>query len=95
MGACQAAPRATGNPVWLAQIRRGFQLYLGKNDGGCSLIDFKTRGCYDGLTAEGVNRNQGAESTVSWLLSLLTMHEMQTGEALPGSLLRSGRPDPG
>lgn len=95
IGACKAAYRATENPVWLAQMRRCFQWYLGKNDGGHSLVDFKTRGCYDGLTAEGVNRNQGAESTISWLLSLLIMHQMQTGEALPGSLIRSGGPDPG
>jgi len=33
-----------------------------------------------GLRADGVNRNQGAESTLSWLLSLMIMHEMHPGE---------------
>ncbi len=45
------------------------------------MLDFTTRGCYDGLQSSGVNPNQGAESLLSWLLSLLIMHEMQTGDA--------------
>ncbi|MEE8141978.1 MAG: glycosyl transferase family 1, partial [Planctomycetota bacterium] len=81
IGACKAAYRASNNPQWLVEMRRCFEWFLGKNDGGVALIDFKTHGCHDGLTATGVNMNQGAESVLSWLLSLLTMHEMQTGDA--------------
>jgi hypothetical protein len=81
IGACKAAHRATGDVRWLVEMRRCFEWYLGRNDVGCSLIDFKTYGCYDALTPGGVNGNQGAESVISWLLSLLIMHEMQTGEA--------------
>ena len=81
IGACKAAHRVSGDAKWLVEMRRCFEWYLGRNDLGVPLIDFKSRGCYDGLSADGVNRNQGAESVVSWLLSLLTMHEMQTGEA--------------
>jgi glycosyltransferase involved in cell wall biosynthesis len=79
--ACKAAHRATGEERWLIEMRRCFAWYLGQNDAGVSLIEFKSHGCYDGLVPGGVNQNFGAESCVSWLLSLLTMHEMQPGEA--------------
>jgi glycosyltransferase involved in cell wall biosynthesis len=79
--ACKAAHRATGEERWLIEMRRCFAWYLGQNDAGASLIDFKSHGCYDGLVRDGVNQNFGAESCVSWLLSLLTMHEMQPAEA--------------
>ncbi len=78
--ACKAAYRASEDHVWLEEMRKCFDWYLGRNDVGVSLVDFKTRGCHDGLTPEGVNANQGAESVLSWLLSLLIMNEMQTGD---------------
>lgn len=78
--ACKAAYRATEDERYLFEMRRCFAWFLGHNDLGRPLIDFKTRGCLDGLEAEGVSENQGAESIVSWLLALLTMHEMQSGE---------------
>jgi len=79
--ACKAAYRATGEEKWLIEMRRCFAWYLGQNDAGVSLIEFKPYGCHDGLIRGGVNQNFGAESCVSWLLSLLTMHEIQPGEA--------------
>jgi len=82
IGACKAAYRASGEAGWLVEMRRCFEWYLGRNEKGATLIDFRSGGCYDGLTADGVNRNQGAESLLSWLLSLLIMHEMQTGDVL-------------
>ena len=81
IGACKAAYLVSGDRKWLVEMRRCFEWYLGRNDAGISMIDFKTRGCYDGLAASGFNRNQGAESLLSWLLSLLIMHEMQTDDA--------------
>ncbi|MFQ5413096.1 MAG: glycosyltransferase [Phycisphaerae bacterium] len=81
IGACKAAYRASGDTTWLIEMRRCFEWYLGRNDGGLSLVDFKTGGCRDGLKPSAVNRNQGAESVLSWLLSLLIMNEMQTGDA--------------
>lgn len=80
IGACKAAYRATQDSQWLLEMRRCFEWYLGRNDGKVSLVDFKSRGCRDGLSRDGVNENQGAESTLSWLLALLIMHEMQTGD---------------
>ena len=78
IGACKAAYRASEDPTWLVEMRRCFEWFLGRNDVGMPLVDFKTRGCHDGLTTNGVNENEGAESLLSWLLSLLTMHEIQT-----------------
>lgn len=54
-------------------MERTFAWFLGRNDLGIPLCDFTTGGCYDGLQATGVNRNQGAESTISWLMALLLM----------------------
>lgn len=81
IGACKAAYHASDDPRYLREMRRCFDWFLGYNDLGLPMIDFKSRGCYDALTDGGVNLNQGAESLISWLLSLLTMHELQTGEA--------------
>jgi glycosyltransferase involved in cell wall biosynthesis len=80
--ACKAAYRASGDARWLVEMRRCFDWYLGRNDGGEIMIDFKTRGCYDGLQENEVNKNQGAESGLAWLHSLLIMYEMQTGDVL-------------
>jgi hypothetical protein len=81
IGACKAAYRASTDDRWLMEMRRCFEWYVGHNDLGMSMIDFNSRGCFDGLQADGINENQGAESVLSWLLSLLIMHEMQTGDA--------------
>ena len=50
-------------------------LLLGRNDLHIPLYDFRTKGCNDGLMSDGVNINQGAESTLSFLLSLLAVVE--------------------
>jgi len=51
--------------------RTAFDWFLGANDLRVPLYDFRTKGCSDGLMAGGINSNQGAESTLSFLLSLL------------------------
>jgi len=68
--------RATGEEQWLRRTRRCLNWFLGDNDLNVRVYDFETGGCYDGLQATGVNENQGAESTLSWLISLLTLYEM-------------------
>ncbi len=82
VGACKAAYRASDDRRYLHEMRRCFDWFLGTNDLGRPLVDFKTRGCYDGLLDSGANQNQGAESLLSWLLSLLTMHETQAGDSI-------------
>jgi hypothetical protein len=54
-------------------MRESFEWFLGANRLGLSLYDFSTAGCRDGLGAQEVNENQGAESVVSFLLALLAM----------------------
>lgn len=75
--ACLAAYRATGAERWLATSRRAFEWFLGRNDLSLSLYDYANGACHDGLHTDRVNQNQGAESTVCWLLSLLLMYELQ------------------
>jgi hypothetical protein len=55
--------------------RKAFDWFLGANDLHLPLYDFRTKGCTDGLMRGGVNVNQGAESTLSFLLSLLAIVE--------------------
>jgi hypothetical protein len=57
-------------------MRESFAWFLGANRLGLPLYDFSTAGCRDGLGAAEVNQNQGAESTLSFLLSLLAMLEL-------------------
>ena len=53
--------------------RRAFGWFLGQNQLQRSLYDATTGGCRDGLHADRANENQGAESTLSFLLALLEM----------------------
>ena len=71
--ACIEAYYVTGDRKWIDEARRAFDWFLGRNDLNTPLYDFKTGGCCDGLTADGPNRNQGAESTLACLLSLLSL----------------------
>ncbi len=74
--ACAQAFRATGEERWLRQARRCLNWFLGDNDLNAPVYRFDTGGCCDGLEATGVNENQGAESTLSWLIALLTLYEV-------------------
>jgi hypothetical protein len=78
VAACLDAYRVTGNGSWRAQAQVAFDWYLGQNDLRLSMIDTATGGCYDGLRPDGVNRNQGAESTLAYLLSLLDLRRVET-----------------
>ena len=71
----RAAYDATQKEKYLTLQRKAFDWFLGQNEIRVSLYDFKTKGCCDGLLRDGVNTNQGAESTLSFLLSLLAIVE--------------------
>jgi glycosyltransferase involved in cell wall biosynthesis len=70
ISACIEAYGATGDHYWLAEARIAFEWYLGRNDVGTELYDATTGGCRDALHVDRANLNQGAESTLSFLLSL-------------------------
>jgi len=71
----RAAYDVTNNAKFLNLQRTAFDWFLGTNDLRVPLYDFRTKGCSDGLMAGGVNGNQGAESMVSFLVSLLSIIE--------------------
>lgn len=73
VGACLGAFDATGDNFWRDEARRAFEWCLGSNDLREPLYDATTGGCRDGLHANRANRNQGAESTLSFLLALAGM----------------------
>ncbi|MBK8983737.1 MAG: glycosyltransferase family 4 protein [Ignavibacteria bacterium] len=65
--------RLTKDKEYLKKLFTSFMWFLGENDLRMSLFDFETNGCCDGLESYGVNRNQGAESTLAYLISYLTV----------------------
>ncbi|HBZ84154.1 MAG TPA: hypothetical protein DEO44_00240 [Verrucomicrobia subdivision 6 bacterium] len=73
VAACHEAFRATQDPWWTKEARRAFEWFLGRNDLGLALYDSATGGCHDGLHADRVNENQGAESSLAFHLSLAEM----------------------
>lgn len=72
---CLEAYRVTGEARYYDLTFRAFEWFLGRNRLGLPLYDSATGGCYDGLEPNGVNQNQGAESTISYLLSYLLLVE--------------------
>ncbi|VAW27668.1 Glycosyltransferase, partial [hydrothermal vent metagenome] len=60
---------------YLHKMFTSYMWFLGENDLRLPLYDYETKGCCDGLEKEGVNRNQGAESTLAYLLSHLIVLE--------------------
>jgi glycosyltransferase involved in cell wall biosynthesis len=73
ISACLEVYRMTEESQWLEEARRVFRWFLGKNDLQVPLYDESTGGCRDGLHPDRVNENQGAESTLSFLMALLEM----------------------
>lgn len=77
VSACLEAYRATSDLWWYEQAQRAFDWFIGWNDLGLEVYSPKTGGCRDGLHVDRVNRNQGAESTLAFLLSLGEMRLAQ------------------
>jgi glycosyltransferase involved in cell wall biosynthesis len=88
--ACVEAHNITGNEKWGKEAQRCLEWFFGKNDHRITLYDYNTGGCYDGLQSNRANQNQGAESTLSFLLSLLRMYEHR----IERNLADPGKPTP-
>lgn len=69
----QQAFHLTKDKEYLNKLFTAFMWFLGENDLRMSLYDFETKGCCDGFENYGVNRNQGAESSLAYLISHLTV----------------------
>lgn len=73
--ACIEAFRYSGDEQWISYAHRCLNWYQGGNELHLSLYDHATGGCRDGLMESGVNENQGAESTLCWLMALLAIYK--------------------
>ena len=71
--ACLEAYRSTGDKQWRNEAQRAFEWFLGRNDLNQPLYDPTTGGCRDGLHPDRPNENQGAESTLAFLQTLLEL----------------------
>ena len=83
VSACLEAYRITGDNRWRRDAWSAFNWFLGDNDLQLPLYDSTTGGCRDGLHPERANQNQGAESTLSFLMALLEMHALHNSECPP------------
>jgi hypothetical protein len=68
--ACATAAAVTGDEAWDAPLFQAVSWFLGDNDTGSVMFDHSTGGGYDGLTPDGPNLNQGAESTLALVATL-------------------------
>ncbi|MGA9062984.1 MAG: glycosyltransferase, partial [Terracidiphilus sp.] len=81
ISACLEAYRLTREERWSEEAHCVFSWFLGKNDLQVPLYDAATGGCKDGLHPDRVNENQGAESTLSFLMALLEMQGAKAAHA--------------
>ena len=63
----------TGDKTYLTKLFKSFKWFLGENDLRMSLYNHDTQGCCDGIESYGINQNQGAESTIAYLVSYLNV----------------------
>lgn len=79
--ACHAAYTLTGEGIWLHRMMTGFDWFLGHNHLNRPVFDAITGGCRDGLEPDHINLNQGAESTLAWLMSRALVQRVAAEEA--------------
>jgi len=88
VSACLEAFRITDDKRWNKEARRAFEWFLGRNDLNLSLYDPTTGGCRDGLHSDRLNENQGAESTLAFLQSLLELRLAEQSHLSMEALLK-------
>jgi glycosyltransferase involved in cell wall biosynthesis len=82
ISACLAAWRADDGAEWPIEALRAFQWFLGENDLRTALTDLETGSCLDGLHPDRSNENKGAESVLSYLLSLVEIRQLKRMTAM-------------
>jgi glycosyltransferase involved in cell wall biosynthesis len=82
VSACLEAYRVTGDSRWRREAWSAFNWFLGDNDLQLPLYDSVTGGCRDGLHPERANENQGAESTLSFLMAWFDMRSVPGSDRL-------------
>jgi glycosyltransferase involved in cell wall biosynthesis len=83
LSACISAWDETGNEIWKDRAYTAFEWFQGFNHLRTLVYDPVTGGCRDGVMAHGLNENQGAESTLSWMLSIAEMRIANLAETCP------------
>lgn len=68
----------TREDIYYTKMIHSFEWFLGRNDLKISIYDPNSKGCCDGLEEFGINRNQGAESTISFWIAYLTVYNAST-----------------
>jgi hypothetical protein len=97
--AAESAFDETGEDRYATAAEAAFAWFLGRNDRGTSLADPDRGACRDGLSEDGVNTNEGAESTLMWLVAVERMRRLRARvagrdgtQSVRGALVRrSGR----
>jgi hypothetical protein len=79
--ACAAAHAATGDAHYLRAAEMAYGWFLGENDSDLTVAVVATGGCHDGLAADEVNANQGAESTLMWQMAVEAVRELRAQAA--------------
>ncbi|GAB4477833.1 MAG: glycosyltransferase family 4 protein [Anaerolineales bacterium] len=95
VAACLDAYRISQDQLWYQEARRAFEWFLGNNDLNLPLIDCASGGCRDGLQPARLNQNQGAESTLSYLLALVEMKRVAQDLEERRVLIKSAQPNNG
>ncbi len=78
--AAETACEVTGEDRYRVAMEQAYGWFLGGNDLGLDVADPARGAGYDGLTPSGVNTNQGAESTLMWLIALEHIRAIRTGQ---------------
>ncbi|HET9852891.1 MAG TPA: hypothetical protein VFP56_10335 [Candidatus Limnocylindrales bacterium] len=89
--AAEAAYAATGDPRYSLAMERCYAWFLGSNDLGRPLAHPKRGACADGLTPKGVNRHEGAESTMAWLVAAERIRALRAAAPRVMVPMRAGR----
>jgi len=90
VSACARAFRYTGAAAWAEAASRAASWFLGRNDVGIAMFDPCTGGGFDGLRPDGVNGNQGAESTLAFVAAMTQMHKLGLAPILDGQAACDG-----
>ena len=77
----------TEHPIWIEPVSLAAGWFEGRNDGGLQMFDPDTGGGFDGLHSDGVNENQGAESTIQLITTL------QQARRVDAAIARTPQPD--
>jgi len=93
--AAEAAFQVTGKSRYALAMERSYAWFLGRNDLGVAIAVPARGACRDGLTPKGANTNEGAESTLMWLIALEHIRSLRSHVATaPSAATHDGRQEP-